>query len=94
MNELRNAGFLQHDFAAGNDVTAYIYDQIRQRRPNWKADELHFLELHAAATFTFEMDGFTWTATDGAWIGSNCRIKSLVVNEDVAGLKMAFRYDD
>ena len=94
MNELRNAGFLKHDFSAGDDVTAYIYSEIRARRPDWKADELHFLELHAADEFTFTMDGFDWTARGGVWLGSNCRIKSLIVNDDVPGLQMAFRYDD
>ena len=94
MYEVRNAGYLEASFSAGDSVTDYIYSEIKKRRPDWNANALHFLELKGGAQFTFTMDGWDWTAVNGCWTGSNCVIRDLVVNQAVTGLKMAFRYDD
>ena len=92
MSELRNAGYLQASFSAGDSVTDYIYSEIKKRHSGWNAGELHFLQLTAEKPFTFYLDGWTWTAENGSWVGSNCLIHNLTVNQDVT-LKMAFRYD-
>ena len=94
MFEVRNVGFLKADFWPGDSVTDYIFEEIRRRNPNWKANALHFLELQADNDFTFDLDGWEWETSNKSWIGSNCVIRSLKVNEGVTGLRMAFRYDD
>lgn len=92
MSELRNAGFLSASFKAGDSISDYIYAEIRKRHPGWNACELHSLQLRAAEPFTFDLNGWTWTADNGGWFGSNVIIHDVVAKSDVT-LEMAFRYD-
>ena len=92
MNELRNAGFLEHEFQAGDNVTDFIYSEIRKRHSGWQANTLHSLQLSSATPFLFDLDGWTWKASTGHWFGSNVIIHNLTINT-ACTLKMSFRFD-
>lgn len=92
MSELRHTGYLEHDFEEGDSVTDYIYDEIRKRHPRWRANTLHSLQLESSTPFLFDLDGWTWKASYGAWMGSNILIHNLTINT-TCSLKMAFRFD-
>lgn len=94
----RHVGFLEADFKAGDDVTAYIFAEIKKRHPEWKADELAVLEMAAPSSngeISFTMDGFQWKIVEGGtWSCNNALIRGLIIDQDVTGLRMAFRYDE
>lgn len=93
MFDTRNIGYLQADFKAGDDITQYIFSEIKKRRSYWNGNTLHSLELVADKPFNFEIDGWDWWC-NGTWGCNNAIIRGLITHDDLTGLKMAFRYDD
>lgn len=94
MFERRNIGYLQSDFVAGDNVTEFIFTEIRKHHPGWKANELHHLCLVADKPFSLRLNGWEWNCPNGLWETNNAAITEAIVNENVTGLQMAFRYDD
>lgn len=93
MFDTRNIGYLKSDFVAGDSITEYIFKEIRKRYPGWNANALHHIELVANEPLKFTINGWEWS-TNGTWTCNNAIIKEIIINKDIAGLQMAFRYDD
>lgn len=89
----RNIGYLESNFSAGDDVTAFIFNEIRKRKPGWNANTLYHLDLVADKPLNLSIDGWDWH-TNGTLTLNYTIINRIITNEDVTGLKMAFRYDD
>lgn len=93
MFDTRNIGYLKADFRAGDDITRYIFGEIKKRRPYWNGNVLNHIDLVADKPFKFSIDGWEWEC-NGQWTCNNAIIRGLVTHDDLSGLKMAFRYDD
>lgn len=93
MYDTRNIGYLKADFKAGDDITEYIFNEIRKRHVGWNANALYHIDLVADTPLMFTINGWTWR-TNGTWTCSNAIIREIIINQDVTGLQMAFRYDD
>ena len=89
----RSIGYLEGDFLAGSDITAFIFDETKKRKPGWNANALYHLDLVADKPLSLSIDGWDWH-TNGTLKLSYTIINKIITNEDITGLKMAFRYDD
>lgn len=93
MFNTRNVGYLKSDFKAGDDVTKFVFGEIKKRRPYWNGNVLYSIDLVADKPFEFEIDGWSW-ACNGSWHCHDALIRGLIINDDIPGLQIAFRYDD
>lgn len=94
MVDARNIGALVMDVPAGTNLTALIFDEIRKRKPEWKANTLHTLELVSLEDFSFSMDGWTFDSTRGYMYMNSVIFKDMIMLTDAKQLHMLFRYDD
>lgn len=94
MVDARNIGALVMDVPMGTNLTDLIFDEIRKRRPEWRANTLHTLELVADENFSFVMDGWTFETVGGRLYMNSLIFSDMVLLTDAKHLRMFFRYDD
>lgn len=94
MVDARNIGCLTMDVPAGTNLTALIFDEIRKRKPEWKANTLHTLELIADEDFSFTMGGWTFESIGKTLYMNSLVFEDMIMLTDAKRLRMYFRYDD